>query len=630
MSIRCCALVALLQATCLRAFYLPGVAPREYVDGERVDISVHKLSSPKTHLPYDYYSLPFCKPAELVRAAENLGEVISGARIQNSPYEIYMGRSVFKIACRSVLNKLQKAALTVKVRQDYRVHMIMDNLPAATKMIAEMADGTKKDMYDRGFRLGFMGSKDIPGTDPNKPYINNHLRFIVKYHKSDTFAGARIVGFEVEAYSVKHSYEGEWNAKEPKLTSMPLRPDLPPMPAWSPEIIFTYDVVWEPSSIAWASRWDLYLYMGDDQVHWFSILNSLVIVLLLSGIVAMIMVRTLRRDLAEYNSAEEKEELLEESGWKLVHADVLRTPPNVTLLAVSVGTGMQLLCMAIISIVCAMLGFLSPANRGSMLTVTLLLFVLMGCTAGFSAAVTYKYFKGSQWRALTLLTAFLFPGIVFVLFFLLNFFIWGKHSSGAVPFGTMFALLCIWFLISFPLVWVGVWLGFKRSVSDPPVKTNMVPRVIPSQAWYLNPVFTMVVGGVLPFGAVFIELYFIMSSVWLQRFYYVFGFLALVLLILLITCAEMAIVLSYFQLCNENYLWQWRSFLNTGSAGIFLFGYSFVYFSSTLEIMGVVSTMLYFMYMFITSMMFSLVTGTVGFLASWWFVIKIYGAVKVD
>ena len=33
------------------------------------------------------------------------------------------------------------------MRQDYRVHMIMDNLPAATKMIAEMPDGTKKDMY---------------------------------------------------------------------------------------------------------------------------------------------------------------------------------------------------------------------------------------------------------------------------------------------------------------------------------------------------------------------------------------------------------------------------------------------------------------------------------------------------
>ena len=244
--------------------------------------------------------------------------------------------------------------------------------------------------------------------------------------------------------------------------------------------------------------------------------------------------------------------------------------------------------------------------------------------------MTYKAFKGAQWKALTLLTAFLYPGITFGIFFVLNLFIWGQASSGAVPFGTMFALLCIWFLISFPLVWVGVWLGYRRVLKDPPVKTNMVPRVIPSQAWYLNQLFTMLIGGVLPFGAVFIELYFIMSSVWLQRFYYVFGFLALVLLILLITCGEMAIVLCYFQLCNENYLWQWRSFLNTGSAGLFLFGYSIVYFSSTLEIMGVISTMLYFSYMFVGSLLFSLVTGTVGFVCSWWFVLQIYGAVKVD
>merc|ERR1712124_223934 len=108
-------------------------------------------------------------------------------------------------------------------------------------------------------------------------------------------------------------------------------------------------------------------------------------------------------------------------------------------------------------------------------------------------------------------------------------------------------------------------------LKDPPVKTNMVPRVIPSQAWYLNLLFTMLIGGIPPFGAVFIELFFIMSSVWLQRFYYVFGFLALVMLILLVTCAEIAIVLAYFQLCNEDYHWWWRSFLNSGAAGLYLF-----------------------------------------------------------
>ena len=41
--------------------------------------------------------------------------------------------------------------------------------------------------------------------------------------------------------------------------------------------------------------------MGDDQIHWFSIINSLAIVLLLTGIVAMIMMRTLRRDFNRYN-----------------------------------------------------------------------------------------------------------------------------------------------------------------------------------------------------------------------------------------------------------------------------------------------------------------------------------------
>lgn len=47
----------------------------------------------------------------------------------------------------------------------------------------------------------------------------------------------------------------------------------------------------QPSDIRWASRWDTYLKMTDDQIHWFSIVNSVMIVLFLSGMVAMIMVR---------------------------------------------------------------------------------------------------------------------------------------------------------------------------------------------------------------------------------------------------------------------------------------------------------------------------------------------------
>lgn len=58
--------------------------------------------------------------------------------------------------------------------------------------------------------------------------------------------------------------------------------------------------------------------MTDDQIHWFSIINSLMIVLFLSGMVAMIMMRTLHRDISKYNQLETAEEAQEETGWKLV------------------------------------------------------------------------------------------------------------------------------------------------------------------------------------------------------------------------------------------------------------------------------------------------------------------------
>ena len=61
-------------------------------------------------------------------------------------------------------------------------------------------------------------------------------------------------------------------------------------------VIWSYDVSWVPSDVRWASRWDVYLSMGDifsDEIHWFAIANSFIIVLFLTGMVAMILVRAL-------------------------------------------------------------------------------------------------------------------------------------------------------------------------------------------------------------------------------------------------------------------------------------------------------------------------------------------------
>jgi transmembrane 9 superfamily protein 2/4 len=384
------------------------------------------------------------------------------------------------------------------------------------------------------------------------------------------------------------------------------------------------------SDVKWASRWDTYLLMLDTQIHWFSIINSLMIVLFLSGMVAMIMMRTLLRDISRYNQLESVEEAQEETGWKLVHGDVFRPPTRSGLLCVYVGTGVQFFGMVVVTMIFALLGFLSPANRGGLMTAMLLLWVFMGLFAGYASSRMYKMFKGTNWKRNTLRTAFTFPGVVFVIFFILNALIWGEKSSGAVPFGTMFVLMFLWFGISVPLVFIGSYLGFKQAAIEDPVRTNKIPRQIPEQPWYMQPMFSILIGGVLPFGAVFIELFFILTSIWLHQFYYIFGFLFLVFLILLVTCAEITIVLCYFQLCSEDYNWWWRAYLTSGSSAIYLFLYAGFYFFKNLEITKLVSGIMYFGYMGIISYAFFVLTGTIGFYACYWFVRVIYASVKID
>jgi len=145
----------------------------------------------------------------------------------------------------------------------------------------------------------------------------------------------------------------------------------------------------------------------------------------------------------------------------------------------------------------------------------------------------------------------------------------------------------------------------------------------------MHPILTILMGGVLPFGAVFVELFFILSSIWLHQFYYLFGFLFLVLVILFMTCAEITVVMCYFQLCTEDYHWWWRCYLTSGSCAVYLFAYSVLYYITRLDITKFVSGLMFFGYMFITSFAFFVVTGTVGFFSCLWFVRKIYAAVKV-
>lgn len=278
----------------------------------------------------------------------------------------------------------------------------------------------------------------------------------------------------------------------------------------------------------------------------------------------------------------------------------------------------------------SLMGLLSPANRGSLTTAFILLFVFMGLFAGYHSSMTYKMFRGTEWKINTISTALFFPGSIFIGFFILNFVLLYENSSGAIPIGTFFLLMFLWVCVSIPLVFIGSFFGYKQEVVTHPVRTNLIPRMIPPQPWYMHPAITIGLAGVLPFGAVSVELFFIMSALWLHQIYYIFGFLFLVMLVLIVTCAEVAILLCYFQLCNEDYEWWWRAFMSSGSCGIYTFVYSAWYYLTELNIIGFVPTVIFFSYMFVISLTCFLVTGTIGFYSCLWFNRQIYGSIKVD
>ncbi|KAM6953707.1 transmembrane 9 superfamily protein member 5 isoform 4-T4 [Aplochiton taeniatus] len=644
-----CLLCLLMAVSLCSGFYLPGLAPVSFCteagkEGDEcqtnIQLFVNRLDSVESVLPYEYDVFDFCEDDEEKRPSENLGQVLFGERIETSPYKFKFNEDV---KCKKVCTKsYAKASAEDKnklefikrgMQLNYQHHWIVDNMPVT--WCYDVEDSQK--YCNPGFPIGCLVNQDGRAKDAcvinaefnkkNTFYVFNHVDIKISYHSGadEGWKGARLVSAILEPKSIKHADENNLDCGGliPMEVPKDFESDL--------KITYSYSVVFEKNNgIKWASRWDYILVsMPHTNIQWFSIMNSLVIVLFLSGMVAMIMLRTLHKDIARYNQVDQ-EDAQEESGWKQVHGDVFRPPRKGMLLSVFLGQGTQIFIMTFITLFLACLGFLSPANRGALMTCAVVLWVLLGTPAGYVSARLYKTFGGEKWKTNVLLTALLCPGIVFADFFLMNLILWAEGSSAAIPFGTLVAILALWFGISVPLTFIGAYFGFKKPAIEQPVRTNQIPRQIPEQSFFTKPIPGIIMGGILPFGCIFIQLFFILNSIWSHQMYYMFGFLFLVFIILLITCSEATILLCYFHLCAEDYHWWWRSFLTSGFTAVYLFVYAIHYFFSKLQIIGAASIILYFGYTTIMVLIFFLFTGTIGFFACFWFVNKIYSVVKVD
>jgi len=620
------ALLSLLTSS--HAFYLPGAAPHDYHQGEQVNLFVNALTPMlagtehaklKSLINYDHYNprFHFCEPEGGPRSEpESLGSILFGDRIFSSPYDIRMleNNLTCQTLCRQTVPADDAKFINDRIKEDYALNWLVDGLPAA-EMKVDLKTGDT--FYDMGFNLG-------NDDEPETPILHNHYEIVLKYHEpiDDVY---RIVGVLVWPTSRGGSQE------EPMDCSTADGPPLILSEDADNRVRYSYRITWSKSDTPWATRWDNYLHIFDPRIHWFSLVNSIVIVVFLCVMVSMILLRTVSRDISRYNNLDFGDDVVQEDwGWKLVHGEVFRTPQQPLLLSVMVGNGSQLCAMVGVTLVFALFGFLSPSNRGSLATVMMVCWTLFGSIGGYISGRVYASLGGTEKRKNSFLTATVLPTMVFAVVFMLDLFLITAGSSGAVPFGTFLFVVILWFGISAPLSAVGSYFGAKHGAITHPVRVNPIPRQIPPTPRYLQPWAAMLLAGILPFGAAFVELYFVLSSLFASRAYYAFGFLALTAGVVSLTTATVSILFTYFVLCAEEYRWHWRAFLAGGGSAIWLFAYGIFYWVSRLTLGSISSVILYMGYLMLISLLQFLITGTIGFLATYWAVRRLYAAIRID
>lgn len=132
--------------------------------------------------------------------------------------------------------------------------------------------------------------------------------------------GGRIISVKVTPRSIDYSLSGSDTPQEEKcnvnrnISPLEISAKLPT--DQRVKIDYTYSVKFvQNNSVKWSSRWDYILEsMPHTNIQWFSILNSLVIVLFLTGMVAMILLRTLHKDIARYNQLDVEDDATDEFG----------------------------------------------------------------------------------------------------------------------------------------------------------------------------------------------------------------------------------------------------------------------------------------------------------------------------
>ena len=587
------------------------------IDSE-LQIQSGALSSINGIIPFSYEKLKLCDVKKIVKAEDTLGEILTGEKIFNTGYMAKTGNDLFcQILCYNQFDAESLILTQTLIKKNYYINWYLDKLPAGLIKYDKEKNETIIDFF-KGIPLGYFENEEY--------YIYNHLQFHILINEIDKYK-FNIVGFQILPMSIKHDNENPVCSKTSKDLLENFNKERQILS--DNRILFTYDIIFEKSNITFAFRWDHYKTLNTS-IHWIGILLSQTIILGLTLTIIIVLLKNIRTEINQYNNQITRFETVDYYTWKELSGDVFRAPlNNPMILSAIIVNGLQLFCMLTITLFLGTLGVLNPEKRKGFLNLGIFIFCIMGIPGGYFSTKIYQFFNGKSWVSNALLTTLIFPGILHLGYFFVNIILIIEKSSAAVHLIDIISLFILWFIFTFPLILIGSFFGFKTKQIKAPCKTNIVPSFIPSKPWYLHYKFMTFITGFIAFGTFFIELNYVMSSLWKHQIYFLATFLWISLILFVFICGEISIIVIFWNFCYGDYNWWWKSFIIGASPVIYFVLFSIYYFIN-LHLRGISAIVVYFGIMGLISSMSVFICGGTSVLITFIFVKFIYSKIKID
>jgi transmembrane 9 superfamily member 3 len=586
-----CFLVTVIAVLSLAAV-ANGQAGRTYHAGDEVRIYADKMSPGNNpYEAYDYKDAPGC-PLLSTEESLTLGELLSGDRSYILQTDIFFNQSKESaILCKSKFSEAKVGVLKELLKNNYKYELYIDDLPV-------------------------WGAIGYANNDQSEHYVFLHRVFFIGVNNN------QIVNVTLQTFFPTKLEAGTMYE-------------------------FTYSVVFQPSSVSFAHRYSTVFetrYAGS-RTRLASVINSVLIIFFLLCVIMLIITRTLRSDYAKMEQESQLgfdgQDIIDESGWRCLYADVFRVPRHTSIFCGILGSGSQLLVLAALGIALSVMSNYSISLNRNLVTYAVLGYVFTSAIGGYVSG--YQFMgcgllappMASRWiRAFHV--AFMIVPFTCTIAFVPSSFVALIYGTSQLPYVKgVVIVLSLWLIISYPLCLAGVLCSryvFRRTERRRNIPhVNQIPRLIPRPPRkLLAPRVLLLASGALPFMSIFVEFTFVFTSLWSYKLFHLYGFLALTTVLYSAVTACVSVAATFLLLSTENHHWKWMSVGFGASCSLYALVYAAVFYIFRTSMNGLYMLVVYTSYCVSFSLLLAIVGGTIGYFSASLFVKKVYCQSKHD